>query len=74
MYDYMRTKENNRERFGLIRLYNPDIDMNIVIPRESFITDFMERIVEAHGTVEGYFESVGIGPELQEKIRRKLCG
>lgn len=74
VYDYMRTKENNRERFGLIRLYNPDIDMNIVIPRESFITDFMERIVEAHGTVEGYFESVGIGPELQEKIRRKLCG
>ena len=74
VYDYMRTKENNRERFGLIRINNPDIDMNIVIPRESFLTDFMDLIEAEHGTIEAYFESVGVGPELQRKLKEKLCG
>ena len=74
VYDYMRTKENNRERFKLIRNYNPDIDMNIVIPRESFITDFMDLIIAEHGTIEEYFEAVGIGPDLQGKLKEKLCG
>ena len=74
VYDYMRTKENNKERFGLIKVFNPDVDMNIVIPRESFMTDFLDMIVAEHGTIEGYFESVGIGPELQRKLREKLCG
>ena len=73
VYDYMRTKENNRERFELIRNYNPDVDMNIVIPRESFIMDFMDMIVAEHGTVEAYFESVGIGSELQDRLKRKMC-
>lgn len=74
VYDYMRTKENNRERFKLIRNYNPDIDMNIVIPQESFITDFMDLIIAGHGTIEEYFEAVGIGPELRRKLKEKLCG
>ena len=74
VYDYMRTKENNRERFGLIKIFNPDVDMNIVIPRESFMTDFLDMITAEHGTIEAYFESVGIGPELQSKLREKLCG
>ena len=74
VYDYMRTRENNRERFKLIPLFNPDIDMNIVIPRESFLTDFCDLIIAEHGTIEGYFESVGIGPEIQRKLKEKLCG
>lgn len=73
VYDYMRTKENNRERFKLIHYNNPGVDMNIVIPRESFITDFMDAIVAEHGSIEGYFEAVGIGPELQQKLKDKLC-
>ncbi len=73
VYDYMRTKLNNAERFELIRGSNPGIDMNIVIPRESFMTDFMDMIEEEHGSVQGYFTSVGIGEELQRKLIRKLC-
>ena len=74
VYDYMRTKDNNKERFGLIRINNPDVDMNIVIPRESYITDFFDLITAEHGTIEAYFESVGIGPEIQRKLKEKLCG
>ena len=73
VYDYVRTKQNNAERFKLILSYNPNIDMNIVIPRESFLTDFMDLIEKEHGSVQSYFSSVGIGPELQEKLIRKLC-
>ena len=73
VYDYMRTKQNNAERFKLISAYNPNIDMNIVIPRESFLTDFMDLIEKEHGSVQGYFTSIGIGPELQERLIRRLC-
>ena len=72
VYDYMRTKENNRERFPLILQSHPDIDMNIVIPRESFLTDFMDGIAQEHGSVQGFFSDIGIGPELQSKLIRKL--
>jgi len=73
VYDYMRTKENNAERFKRILVNHPDMDMNIVIPRESFLTDFMDQIMQEHGSVQKYFTSVGIGPELQEILVRKLC-
>ena len=73
VYDYMRTKENNAERFKRILVNHPEMDMNIVIPRESFLTDFMDRIEQEHGSVQGYFTSVGIGPKLQKKLIRKLC-
>jgi hypothetical protein len=46
--------------------------MNIVIPRESFLTDFMDGITQEHGSVQGYFSDIGIGPELQSKLIRKL--
>ncbi len=72
VYDYMRTKQNIEPRFELIRRNFPDIDMNIVIPNENNIREFMRMIEENHGTVEGYFEAVGIMPDVQWQIKGKL--
>jgi len=72
IYDYMRTKENNKERFELIHKNFPDLDMNIVIPNENNMISFMEMIEESHGTIEGYFSAIGIGSDEQEKIKEKL--
>ncbi|MCR5033186.1 MAG: tyrosine-protein phosphatase [Lachnospiraceae bacterium] len=72
VYDYMRTKEYNRERFALIHERYPDIDMNIVIPRESYMEDFMQLLEEKYGTVEQYFATAGISETEQQKIREKL--
>ncbi len=72
--DYMITKENNAERFKLIHRNFPDIDMNIVIPRENFMRDFLIKMEKAHGSVREYFISMGITEDFQEKIRRKMLG
>jgi hypothetical protein len=70
--DYMLTKENNLERFELIRQNHPEIDMNIVIPRESFIQDFMKLFKERFGNVDGYFKYLGINDIIKTKLYKKM--
>ena len=72
VYDYMRTKENNKERFELIHQNFPELDMNIVIPNENNMISFMKMIEESYGTVESYFKAIGISSDEQEKIKAKL--
>ena len=68
----MLTKENNLERFELIRQNHPEIDMNIVIPRESFIQDFMKLFKERFGNVDGYFKYLGINDIIKTKLYKKM--
>lgn len=70
--DYMLSKECNRERFNLLKRNYPDIDMNIVIPRESYMRDFMRLFYERFGDVREYFFSIGLSEERVNKIRSKL--
>ena len=70
--DYMLTKECNRERFELLRKRRPDLDMNIVIPRESFIRDFMDLCRERFGSVDGYFACIGLSEETKQKLLARL--
>lgn len=59
VYDYMRTKENDKQRFELIHQNFPELNMNIVIPNENNMTKFMEMIEDEHGSVQNYFSSIG---------------
>ena len=70
--DYMLTKECNRERFELLRQRRPDVDMNIVIPRESFIRDFMDLFRARFGSVDGYFAFIGLSEETKQKLLARL--
>ena len=70
--DYMLTKECNRERFELLRQRRPDVDMNIVIPRESYIRDFMDLFRERFGSVDGYFACIGLSEETKQKLLARL--
>ncbi len=70
--DYMLTKECSRERFELVRKNFPDIDMNIVIPRESYIKDFMNAFYERFVDTEGYFSFIGLPKDKAEKLYNKL--
>ena len=72
IFDYMRTKRNNGPRFDLIHKNFPELDMNIIIPNESNIQVFMDRISEEYETIENYFISVGISKEFQHMIREKM--
>ena len=68
--EFLRLERILRETFP-----GRDLSVRVVSPalRESFLTDFMDMIEKEHGSVQSYFSSVGIGPELQEKLIRKLC-
>ena len=70
--DYMLTKEYNKERFKMAAIHHPDLDLNIIIPRESYIMDFMKLFREKYGTVEEYFRSIGVSDEIREKLKHKL--
>ena len=70
--DYMLTKEYNKERFKMAAIHHPDLDLNIIIPRESYIMDFMKLFREKYGTVEEYFRSIGVSDEIRENLKHKL--
>ena len=70
--DYMLTLEYNKERFKMAAIHHPDLDLNIILPRESYIKDFMGLFKKEYGTVEGYFERIGVSEETREKLKNKL--
>ncbi len=70
--DYMLTKACSRERFELIHRNFPDIDMDIVIPRPEFITDFLDRLLSACGSFRGYLRAIGLAEEEIGRLAGKL--
>lgn len=72
VYDYMRTRENNKPRFELIHKNFPNLDMNIVIPNENNMIRLFEMLEDKYSSAEGYFEEIGVGTDLQKKIKDKL--
>ena len=46
--------------------------MNIVIPRESFIRDFMDLFRARFGSVDGYFAFIGLSEETKQKLLARL--
>lgn len=70
--NYMMTKEYNAKRFALARKNYPDVDINIIIPREEFILRFLQLFREKYGNAENYMRSIGVLSEEIERIRGKL--
>ena len=72
--DYMLTKVCNQKRFEMIRERFPDMDMNIAVPRESFMRDFMGLFRERFGGTKGYFDWLGLPADRAERLRDMLLG
>ena len=70
--DYMITKECNKQRFQLIRENLPGSDINIVIPRESYMNDLLNWLYDRYGSIEKYFDAIGIDSSVRDAIKRKL--
>ncbi len=70
--NYMMTKEYSRERFDLIHQKFPDLDMNIIIPNETYMAQFLHLFQENYGDAQSYLRSLNISPEEIQKIRAKL--
>lgn len=73
VYDYMLTKRCNRERFELIHRNVPEIDMNIVIPQERYMVEFIGKLKEKYGSYRGYLSAIGLSDDEIDGLKRKLC-
>ena len=70
--DYMLTKTYNRERFELIHHNFPEIDMNIVIPSERYMKEFLKMLIAKYGSFRDYLTAIGIKKEEIDNIAVKL--
>lgn len=70
--DYMLTKTYNRERFELIHHNFPEIDMNIVIPSERYMKEFLKMFIAKYGSFRDYLTAIGIKKEETYNIAVKL--
>lgn len=70
--NYMLTKEYNQKRFALARQNFPNIDINIVIPHEEYITQFLQLFREKYKDPENYLRSIGVLPGETGLLKSKL--
>ncbi len=70
--NYVLTREYGRERLELVHKNFPEVDMNIVTPKEWFMEEFLRLFREKFRTAEAYFESLGLNTDEIEAVRRKL--
>lgn len=70
--DYMNSKECLKEKFTEIKENNPNIDINIIIPHETYIIDFMELFYKRFGNIYNYMEYIGLSINDMIKIQNKL--
>ena len=70
--DYMISKECLKEKFKEIKDNYPNIDINIVIPHESYIIDFLKMFYERFNNIDNYIKWIGLSPNYRNKLRRKL--
>lgn len=70
--DYMLTKTYNQERFDLIHQNFPDIDMNIVIPSEQYMEEFLHLLKAKYGSFRQYLLAIGVTSDEIDGIKEKL--
>ena len=72
--NYVLTREYGRERLELVHKNFPEIDMNIITPKEWFMEEFLRLFRAKFGNTEEYFQVLGLNSEEIERIRKKLLG
>ena len=70
--DYMISKENLRNKFEQLKSNNPNIDINIIIPKESYIITFMKLFNEKFGDINKYLDIIGVSINNRMKFKNKL--
>lgn len=70
--NYVLTREYGRERLALVHKNYPDIDMNIVTPREWYMEEFLRLFRNKFGDTYSYFEELGLSPLETARITEKI--
>lgn len=70
--DYVISREYNHKRLEAFLAAHPEVDRNIVLANEKSMNGFIDLFTERFGTVENYFERIGLSIDHIERIRSKL--
>ena len=70
--DYVISREYNHKRLAAFLEAHPEVDRDIVLANEKSMNGFIELFTGRFGTVENYFEALGLSAQYAEKIKIKL--
>ena len=70
--DYIISKECLKDKFIEIQNNYPDIDINIVIPQEEYIINFMKLFYEKFDNINNYLDWIGLSRNDSNMLRDKL--
>ena len=70
--DYMISKDKLKILFETVKQNNPNIDINIIIPNESYIRIFMKMFYDKFGEANKYLEFIGLSIEERIMLKNKL--
>ena len=70
--NYAVSREYNHKNLEAFLSARPEVDRNIVLANPRSMNRFIDLFAERFGTVEKYFEAMGLPSEYAEIIRNKL--
>lgn len=70
--EYMLTRKYLRESFEKLSREPHVYDLNVVIPKETYMREFLKLFTAQFGTVRAYFRSLGLRDATIEQLHRKL--
>ena len=70
--DYVISREYNHKRLEAFLASHPEVDRNIVLANEKSMNGFIDLFTERFGTVDNYFEEIGLSAEYADMIRNKM--
>jgi len=79
--DYMQTNVQNADRQAKVRkqvehMHMPEDQLKALLfisggVAESYMTKAMDALTENYGSVNGYLDELGVGPDAREELRRR---
>ena len=70
--NYVVSREYNHKRLAAFLEAHPEVDRNIVLANEKSMNGFIDLFTERFGTVENYFDAIGLSIDHLERIRSRL--
>ena len=72
VYDYVISREFNKQRLEAFLKEHPEIDRNIVLANEISMFGFLKLLREKHNSVEQYLLDIGITDDEMQSLKNKL--
>lgn len=70
--NYRLTEIYSQRRFAWAQKNLPDIDIQILLPKETYMIQFLRLFHKAYGSAQGYLKRIGISAEEIRLLKNKL--